>query len=54
MNKKNLSKYDLEHRRLYAWCKHSRKQMNTGELKPERVEAFKNLMEKNKHVNQYQ
>ena len=32
-NHRNLSKYDLEERRLYTWMKHNRKQMNAGELK---------------------
>ena len=55
-NHRNLSKYDLEERRLYTWMKHNRKQMNAGVLRPERVEAFKRLLalaEENKHVNQY-
>ena len=55
-NHRNLSKYDLEERRLYTWMKHNRKQMNAGELKPERVKLFEKLLalaEENKHVNQY-
>ena len=44
-NHRNLSKYDLEERRLYTWMKHNRKQMNAGELKPERVERFGKLLE---------
>ena len=36
-NRRNLSKYDLEERRLYTWMKYNRKQMNIGKLKPERV-----------------
>ncbi len=55
-NYRNLSKYDLEERRLYTWMKHNRKQMNAGELKPERVKLFEKLLalaEENKHVNQY-
>jgi hypothetical protein len=55
-NHRNLSKYDLEERRLYTWMKHSRKQMNAGELRPERVEAFKRLLELSeqyKRVNQW-
>ena len=27
-NYRNLSKYNLEERRLYTWLKHNRKQMN--------------------------
>lgn len=55
-NHRNLSKYDLEERRLYTWMKHNRKQMNAGLLKPERVEPFEKLLamaEENKHVNQW-
>ena len=55
-NRRNLSKYDLEERRLYTWMKHNRKQMNAGELRPERVEAFKRLLElceQYKRVNQW-
>ena len=36
---------------------HNKKLMNAGDLKPERVELFKpllELVEKYKHVNQYQ
>jgi len=36
--------------------KHNKKLMNAGELKPERMEIFKQLLElweKYKHVNQY-
>ena len=43
-NRRNLSKYELEERRLYTWVKHNRKQMNAGVLKPERVAAFKELL----------
>ena len=39
-NRRNLSKYELEERRLYTWMKHNRKQMNAGVLKPERVEKL--------------
>ena len=56
-NGRNLSKYDLEERRLYTWLKHQRKVMNAGEMKEARVEKFKELMdlaEQNKHINQYQ
>ena len=56
-NRRNLSKYDLEERRLYTWMKHNRKQMNAGVLKPERVAAFKELLalcEQYRRVNQYE
>ncbi len=39
-NRRNLSKYDLEERRLYTWMKRNRKQMNAGKMKAERVEKL--------------
>lgn len=42
---------------MLNWVKHQRKLMNAGELKPERIEKFKKLMEsaeKYRRVNQYQ
>ena len=56
-NHRNLSKYDLEERRLYTWMKHNRKQMNAGELRAERVAAFKELLvlsEQYRRKNQYE
>ena len=57
-NKRNPSKYDAEERgKYYNWLNHNRQLMNTGSLKPERVEQFKillSLMEEYKRVNQYQ
>ena len=56
-NKRNPSKYVPEERGMVNWCKQQRKLVNAGTLKPERVEAFKRLMEiweENKRVNQYQ
>lgn len=55
-NKRNPSKYAPEERNMYNYLKHTRKQMNQGLLKPERVEEFKKLqelMERYKHVNQW-
>lgn len=55
-NGRNLSKYNLEERRLYTWMKHQRKVLNAGEMKEERMEKFKELLEmgeKYKHVNQW-
>ena len=43
-NGRNLSKYNLEERRLYTWLKHNRKQMKQGLLKPEREERFKEML----------
>lgn len=57
-NKRNPSRYDPEERGLYLnWIKHNRKMMNAGEMKEDRVEKFTQLLElieKYKHVNQYQ
>lgn len=56
-NKRNLSKYNLEERRLYTFVKHCRKQMNQGELKEPRLGMFKELLalsEQYKRKNQYQ
>ena len=56
MNRRNLSKYDLEERRLYTWMKHNRKQMNAGKLQEPRLSKFKELLalvDENKHVNLY-
>ena len=56
-NKRNPSRYNAEERGLYCnWLKHNRKLYKAGELKPERVEKFKKLleiMEKNKRLNQW-
>ena len=41
---RNLSKYNLNERRLFTWCKHCRKQMNAGELKEPRLGMFKELL----------
>lgn len=56
-NHRNLSKYDLAERRLYTWMKHNRKQMNAGELKEDRIEQFKKLLEmceQYRRKNQYE
>ena len=57
-NKRNPSRHNPEERGLYLnWIKHNRKMMNAGEMKEERVEKFTQLLElieKYKHVNQYQ
>lgn len=34
-NGRNLSKFNLEERRLYTWLKHQRKVMNAEEMKGE-------------------
>ena len=56
-NHRKPSKFIPEERNLRSWWKHNKKLMNAGELKPERVEMFEQLLEleeKYKHVNQYQ
>ena len=56
-NHRNPSKYVDEKRGLVNWCKHQRKIINAGEMKPERLKLFEvlqGLMEKFKRVNQYQ
>ena len=55
-NKRNPSKHRLEEHDMLNWVKANRKVMNAGKMKPERVEAFKRLletMEECKRVNQY-
>lgn len=56
-NHRNPSKYNLEEHDMLNWLKANRKRMNAGELKLERVESFKKLlelMELYKRKNQYQ
>lgn len=56
-NHRNPSKYADEERNMVNFLKHTRKQINQGMLKPERIEAFKQLlelMELYKRKNQYQ
>lgn len=53
---RNPSKYRLEEHDMLNWLKASRKKMNAGELKPERVVMFKKVLalcEEYKRVNQY-
>ncbi len=45
-NKRNPSRYDDTERGLYCnWLKHNKKLYNIGELKAERVEKFRKLLE---------
>lgn len=56
-NKRLPSKFVDEERGMRNWWKHQQKLLNAGELKEDRVEKFKELLEigeKCKHVNQYQ
>lgn len=55
-NHRKPSRYVPEERDMRNWWKATKKRMNAGELKLERVEAFKKLLEvgeKYSHVNQY-
>jgi len=40
----NPSKYNLEERNMYNYIKHTRKQMNHGLLRSDRIEEFEKLM----------
>lgn len=56
-NHRNPSKYADEERNMVTFVKHTRKQLNQGLLKEDRIETFKKLlelMELNKRKNQYQ
>lgn len=55
---RNPSKYYPEERGKYCnWLKHNKKLLNAGTMKPERVEAFRKLlemMEQYKRKNQWE
>lgn len=56
-NKRNPSRHRIEEHDMLNWLKANRKAMNAGKLKPERVEAFKRLMEmmeEYRRKNQYE
>lgn len=56
-NHRNPSRHRIEEHDLLNWMKATRKKMNAGELKEERLELFQKLLEmgeKYKRVNQYQ
>ena len=56
-NMRRPSKYVPEERNMLNWWKHNKKLLNSGDLKPERLELFKQLLalgEQYTHVNQYQ
>lgn len=56
-NHRNPSRHNIEDHLALNWIKHNRKLLNAGELKPERVEMFNELLklgEKYKRKNQYQ
>ena len=55
-NHRNPSRHRIEEHDHLNWLKASRKKMNAGGLKPERVELFERLlelMEQYKRVNQW-
>ena len=56
-NRRNLSKYNFEERRLYTWIKHNRKQMNADGLDEPRLSLFRELLElseRYRRVNQWE
>lgn len=56
-NHRNPSKYEPSERGMVNWQKQQRKLINAGALKNDRIELFNKLLElveKNKHKNQYQ
>ena len=55
-NKRNPSKHRIEEHDMLNWLKANRKRMNAGEMKPERLSKFKELLaltEEHKRVNQW-
>ena len=44
-NHRNPSRHRIEEHDMLNWLKATRKRMNAGDLKPERVETFKKLLE---------
>ena len=55
-NHRRPSKYYLEERNNWNWMRHQQKLMGKGEMKEERVELFRQLLEvgeRYKRVNQY-
>ena len=56
-NHRNLSKHRIEEHDYLNWLKANRKVMNKGEMKPERVEKFRKLLElteQYRRKNQYE
>ena len=56
-NHRNPSKHRIEEHDMLNWVKATRKKMNAGELKPERVEKFEKLLamsEQYRRKNQYE
>ena len=44
-NKRNPSKHRIEEHDMLNWVKANRKVMNAGNMKPDRVEKFRKLLE---------
>lgn len=56
-NHRNPSKHRIEEHLMLNFIKHNRKLMNKGEMKPERIEKFNELLaiiEEYKRKNQYE
>lgn len=56
-NHRNPSKHRIEEHNMLNWLKANRKLLNKGELKPERIAIFKELLAmvaENKRKNQYE
>ena len=56
-NHRNPSKHRIEEHGMLNWVKQQRKLSNVGKLKPDRVEAFKKLLElteQYRRKNQYE
>lgn len=56
-NHRNPSRHRIEEHDMLNWIKATRKKLNAGELKPERIALFNQMLElgeKYKRVNQYQ
>ena len=56
-NHRNPSKHRIEEHDILNWLKANRKAMNKGEMKPERVEKFRILLEMTEQYrrkNQYE
>lgn len=56
-NHRNPSRHRIEEHDMLNWLKATRKKLNAGELKEDRVELFQKLLElgeKYKRLNQYE
>ncbi len=55
-NHRNPSRHRIEEHDMLNWLKATRKKLNVGTLKPDRIEMFNKLLElteKYKHINQW-